>query len=80
MTGQAQIVCVGKGKVACNVLKGSVLGAEFVIGISGVSGAGKTALSRRWSNPYELVRCREGQRTQKQRVHHAENSDIGADS
>jgi hypothetical protein len=57
-----------------------VVGAELVVGVSGVGGAGLAALGGRWRDPHQAVRIAEGQRPQQQCVHNTEHRNIGADA
>ena len=69
-----------KGEVSGDILKGAGVGAELVVGVGGVGGAGEAALGGRRGDPDQLLRVWEGQRAEQQGVDDAEDGDVGADA
>ena len=53
---EAEIVGAGESEVAGDVLIGAAAGAELVIGVGGVGGAGQAALGGRRGDPDKLLR------------------------
>ena len=77
---EAEVAGAGKGEVSGHILKGAAVHAELVVGVGGVGGARQAALGGRRRDPHQAIRVLERQRSQENRVDHAEDGDVGADA
>lgn len=77
---EAEIAGAGESEVTGHVLIGAAVGAELVVGVSGVGCAGEAAFAGRRCDPHQPLRVGEGQRAQQERVHNAEDGNVGADA
>ncbi len=77
---EAEIAGTGEGEVAGHILIRAALHAELIVGIGRIRGAGQAALGWRRRDPHQLLGVGEGQRAQQERVHHAEDGNVGADA
>ena len=76
---EAEVIGAGEGEVAGDVLIGARAGAEFIVGVGGVSGAGEAALGGRGRDPDELFCVGKRQGAEHERVNNAEDRDVGTD-
>src|SRR3954463_10149523 len=75
-----EIVGPCKSEVAADRLKGTGLLLKVLRCIRSVSPAGFPALCPLLDNPHKLLRIAKRQRPQKNRIHHAKNSNVRADA